>query len=202
MQRLSAFQFACRATNLVFGTIYELPKIPRPLLKDRQNPMEVYDDAQFLMRYRSTKATVRELLSKLPLQGNQDNCRPQFTPLLQVLLALRFSAHRTFQVVTGDLINMSQPTMCQAINKVTGLIAAHLFGELAHFPAADEYRRVMHEFYKIGNFPRITGCIVCTHARIKSPGDDCAEVFRNRKVVFSITVQVSRTYSYERNMLC
>ncbi|KAH9374441.1 hypothetical protein HPB48_017097 [Haemaphysalis longicornis] len=47
----------------------------------------------------------------------------------------------------------------------------------------------MHTFYMIGGFPGVTGCIECTHVRIKSPGGDTAEVFRNKKGVFSINVQ-------------
>lgn len=158
--------------------------------------MELYDDAQFLSRYRFTKATVRELLLMLPLTENADKRGQPLTPMLQLLVALRFYAHGTFQVVTGDLIKVSQPTVCRTVNKVTGLIARHLFRELVHFPKAEEYAQVMHAFYLIGRFPGVTGCIDCTHVRIKSPGGDTAEVFRNRKGVFSINVQVRRIYSF------
>ncbi|KAH7961883.1 hypothetical protein HPB52_013099 [Rhipicephalus sanguineus] len=47
----------------------------------------------------------------------------------------------------------------------------------------------MEEFYRIANFPGVTGCIDCTHVKIKSPGGDDAEVFRCRKGYFSINVQ-------------
>lgn len=171
MQWLSAFEFACRATDLVFGSIHELPKIPRPLLRDRLNPMKLYDEVQFLSRYRFTKATVRELLRVLPLAENADKRGQPLTPMLQLY------AHGTFQVVTSDLIKVSQPTVCRTVNKVTGLIARHLFRELVHFPEAEEYGEVMHAFYMIGGFPGVTGCIACTHVRIKSPGGDTAEVF-------------------------
>ncbi|KAH7986669.1 hypothetical protein HPB52_024813 [Rhipicephalus sanguineus] len=40
---------------------------------------------------------------------------------------------------------------------------------------------VMDEFYKIGQFPDVSGCIDCTHVPIRSPGGDDAEVYRNRK---------------------
>ncbi|CAN7977082.1 unnamed protein product, partial [Ixodes persulcatus] len=38
-------------------------------------------------------------------------------------------------------------------------------------------------------FPGVTGCIDCTHVRIRSPGGEDAEVYRNRKGVFSLNVQ-------------
>ncbi|KAH9374440.1 hypothetical protein HPB48_017098 [Haemaphysalis longicornis] len=107
MQRLSAFELACRTSNLVFGSIYELPKIARLLLRDRLNPMELYDDVQLLSRYRFTKAAVLVLLRMLPLAENRDKRGQPLTPMLQLLVALSFYAHGTFQVVAGDQIKVS-----------------------------------------------------------------------------------------------
>lgn len=56
----------------------------------------------------------------------------------------------------------------------------------------------MRDFYKIANFPGVTGCIDCTNVRIKSPGGDEAEVFRNRKGVFSVNVQASSLFANAR----
>ncbi|KAH9378097.1 hypothetical protein HPB48_006659 [Haemaphysalis longicornis] len=128
MQRLSAFKFTSRSTDSVFGRIYELPKIPCPFIHDHLNPMELYDDVQFLSQYRFTNSTVRELLRMLPLAENADKRWPPLTPMVQLLVALRFYAHGYFQVVTGNLITVSQPTVSGTVNKVTGLIARHLFG--------------------------------------------------------------------------
>lgn len=193
-RRIAAFEFASRACDVVFGDVYSLPKVPRPLLCDRENPMEVFNDEQFLARYRFTKDTVRELLSMLPLQDSRDNRGLPLTPMLQLLVTLRFYGAGTFQVVTGDLVHISQPTACRAIGRVTRLIASHLFRELVHFPDASDFTTVMRDFYEIANFPGVTGCIDCTHVRIKSPGGDNAEVFRNRKGVFSINVQVGSPF--------
>ncbi|KAG0444205.1 hypothetical protein HPB47_014053 [Ixodes persulcatus] len=49
----------------------------------------------------------------------------------------------------------------------------------------------MREFFEMARFPGVTACIDCTHVRINSPGGDDAEVYRNRKGVFSINVQAS-----------
>lgn len=70
-------------------------------------------------------------------------------------------------------------------------IAGRLFPELVGFPVADKMREIMHDFYRIAIFPGMTGCVNCTHIRIKSPGGDAAEVFRNREGVFSLNAQVS-----------
>ncbi|KAM7302232.1 putative nuclease HARBI1 [Ixodes scapularis] len=188
-ERISAFEFATRACDVVFGDAFPLPRVPRPSIRDRENPMERYNDGQFLARYRFTKGTVRELLGMLPLQTSTDCRGLPLTPMLQLLVTLRFYGAGTFQVVTGDLVNVSQPTVCRAVGVVTQLIARHLFQDLVHFPSAAQFNTVMLDFFALAKFPGVTGCIDCTHVRIKSPGGDDAEVFRHRKGVFSINVQ-------------
>ncbi|KAG0416981.1 hypothetical protein HPB47_005986 [Ixodes persulcatus] len=188
-ERISAFEFATRACDIVFGDAFPLPRVPRPSIRDRENPMERYNHGQFLARYRFTKGTVRELLGMLPLQTSTDCRGLPLTPMLQLLVTLRFYGAGTFQVVTGDLVNVSQPTVCRAVGVVTQLIARHLFRDLVHFPSAAQFNTVMLDFFALANFPGVTACIDCTHVRIKSPGGDDAEEFRNRKGVFSINVQ-------------
>ncbi|CAN7995542.1 unnamed protein product [Ixodes hexagonus] len=151
--------------------------------------MEVYSEWEFSARYRFSKTTVRELLFLLDLQPNTDDRGKPLSPLLQLLVALRFYGAGTFQTVTGDLVNVSQPTVCRVVGRVTDLIGRELFPKLVKFPDAAGCRSVMHEFYKIGKFPGVTGCIDCTHVKIKSPGGDDGELFRNRKGYFSINVQ-------------
>ncbi|KAG0426058.1 hypothetical protein HPB47_026812 [Ixodes persulcatus] len=101
--RIASFEFASRACDLVFGVMYPLgPSVPRRNLSDRLNPMELYSDRQFLARYRFTKATVRELLTLLPLQQSGDNRGLPLTPLLLLLVTLRFYGAGTFQTaITG-----------------------------------------------------------------------------------------------------
>ncbi|KAH9359797.1 hypothetical protein HPB48_020990 [Haemaphysalis longicornis] len=188
-RRIAAFEVACRTTDLIFGDAYAIPKIPRPSISDRQNPMEVYDDAQFLARYRFSKETVLELLSMLPLPASRNNRGLPLPPLQQLLLALRFYGAGSFQVVTGDLIKVSQPTVCRTVRKGTELIASHLFERLVHLPEAAALTKVMRDFYNIAQFPVVTGCIDCTHIEINSPGGYNAEVYRNRKGYFSINMQ-------------
>lgn len=44
-------------------------------------------------------------------------------------------------------------------------------------------------FLDIGCFPTVVGTIDCTHVKIKGPGGNEGEIFRNRKQFFSINVQ-------------
>ncbi|CAN7976471.1 unnamed protein product [Ixodes persulcatus] len=188
----SVVEYWCRAAQLYNGDAYPTPAILRPPPRDRRNPMEMYNDREFSARFRFAKTTVRELLCTLSLQPSWDDRGKPLTPLLQFLVALRFYGAGAFQTVTGDLVNVSQPTVCRVVGKVTDLIARELFPKLVKFPGeagSAVCNAAMHDFYKIAKFPGVTGCIDCTHVRIKSPGGDDAEVFRNRKGYFSLKVQ-------------
>ncbi|XP_037555138.1 putative nuclease HARBI1 [Dermacentor silvarum] len=185
-----------RHEELMRGAAFSYASPARRVLRDRLNPMEVYDDYEFLCRYRFTKRTVQQLLDRLPLRENTDGRGFPVPPLLQLLITLRFYGAGTFQIVTGDLVNVSQPTVSRVIERVSTMIARSLFPVLVQFPAASKMSGVMQDFYRIGKFPGVSGCIDCTHVPIKSPGGDHAEVYRNRKGYFSINVQMSARYKY------
>lgn len=168
-----------------------LEHIPPRVVRDRGNPMEEYNDSEFLRRYRFSKRAVQQLLAKLPLRENTDARGCPLPPLLQLLVVLRFYGAGTFQIVTGDLVNVSQPTVSRVVARLSMMIAATLYPTLCKLPTATEAPAVMQQFFAIAGFPGVTGCIDCTHVPIRSPGGDDAEVFRNRKGYFSINVQVS-----------
>lgn len=94
------------------------------------------------------------------------------------------------QTVCGDLRGIHQSTVCRILKKISYIIAGEI-RQYIKFPSTEEeVSRVYREFYNISQFPRVIGCIDCTHVSIKSPGGNFAEVYRNRKRSFSINVQV------------
>lgn len=112
------------------------------------------------------------------------------TPMNQLLIALRFYATGTFQLVVGDTFGLNRMTVCRTVHKVTHAIAG-LRSKYIKFPVTSEERRdVMNGFYKRSKMPGILGAIDCTHVPIQSPGGDDAEIYRNRKGYFSINVQL------------
>lgn len=184
--------FVLRMDDFLYDRENHGQPVPRRRLMDRLNPLEVFNDRQFLVRYRFTKATVACLLESLPLEASASNRGLPVPPMLQLLIALRFYGAGTFQVVTGDLVNVSQPTVCRVVARVSEVIATTLFRRLVKFPdSAADFNLVMRDFYALKKFPGVTGCIDCTHVRIKGPGGPDGEVYRNRKGYFSINVQVS-----------
>lgn len=45
------------------------------------------------------------------------------------------------------------------------------------------------KFYEIADFPGVVGCLGCTHIKIKNPGGNAAEIFRNKEGWHSFNIQ-------------
>lgn len=99
-------------------------------------------------------------------------------------------------MIHGDLRSFHQSSVSRIVKRVSNAFARHL-QTYVNFPNhLNERRRITEKFYQKANFPRVIGCIDCTHVRIISPGGENAEVFRNRKGWMSINVQVRVIISY------
>lgn len=177
--------FAGRGRYITEVKAYRYVSPLRPRLKDRPNPMEVYNDAEFSWRYHFSKPAVLWLLEMLPLVPKHKERGHPVPPLLQLLIALRFYGAGTFQVVTGNLINVWQATVSRIIARMSRMTAETLFPQLVKLPNANDLASVMEEFYTIARFPGVSGCIDCPHVPITSPGGDDAEVFRCRKAAMA-----------------
>lgn len=120
-----------------------------------------------------------------------DSCRGQpLSPVNQLLIALRFYATGTFQLVVGDTFKVHKSTVCRILHRVTEAIAG-LRPKFVKFPeTVQEKRDVMNAFYTFSTMPGVIGAVDCTHVPIQSPGGPDAEIYRNRKGYFSINVQL------------
>lgn len=105
------------------------------------------------------------------------------------LLALRFYATGSFLIACGDFCGVSVASASRIVKKVSKAIA-DLSRKYIEMPSSEEAQdRTKRDFYEIARFPRVIGCIDCTHIRLQSPGGGDAEFFRNRKGYFSLNVQ-------------
>jgi len=92
-------------------------------------------------------------------------------------------------IVCSDFIGIHKSTTSRIVRLVSHVIAT-LCSDFIYFPRnEDDIKRVKQNFYNIAKFPIIIGAMDCTHVKIKSPGGDNAEVYRNRKSFFSINVK-------------
>ena len=160
------------------------------IFKDRTNPFDLYDENTFRQKNRLSKGLVVNLTSLLKDElesiTNRNNPLP---PLYQILLALRFYATGTFQSVIGDVMHVSQPTVCKTVHRVSRALALKRKNYVTFPRSEDDVHKTISGFLKISNFPGVIGAIDCTHIPIQSPGGDNAGTFRNRKGYFSINVQ-------------
>jgi len=111
------------------------------------------------------------------------------SPEHKVLLTLRYYATGSMLVVCGDFIGVHKSTASRIVKLVSHEIAL-LRPQFVHFPNNErETKQVKQDFYNIAKFPMAIGALDCTHVKIRSPGGDNAEIYRNRKNFFSINVQ-------------
>ncbi|XP_001951909.1 putative nuclease HARBI1 [Acyrthosiphon pisum] len=157
-----------------------LINLPRPRrFRDRSNPLQDYDDLDFKCRFRLSKETFMILLHMI---GDSIKHRSSsLSPVLQLLIALRYYATGAFQMVLGDHIQVHKSTVYRVIKTVSTEIA-RLRPHFIEFPSTvAEQRRVQLGFFRLHQFPRVIGALDCTHIRIQSPKSDIGEQFRNRK---------------------
>lgn len=84
------------------------------ILKDRSNALEVYSDDDFRKRYRFSKAGFVHVLRRIEKEiKHLDNRGSPLRPDQQLLIALRYFASGSFQVVAGDLNGVSVATVCR-----------------------------------------------------------------------------------------
>lgn len=94
---------------------------------DRLNPTEHLSDDEFLARYRFIP---KSAMGPLPLDAIARNRALPLPPMLQLLIGMRFYGTGTFQVVTGDLINASEFTVCRVVDRISRRLARTLFSDL------------------------------------------------------------------------
>ncbi|KAK5644374.1 hypothetical protein RI129_005674 [Pyrocoelia pectoralis] len=163
--------------------------LPRQVY-ERADYFHQFDDAQFRRRFRLSRETVLFLLEHieehLEFPNNRNHC---VSPINQLLVSLRYYATAGHLLSQADFTGMHTSTVSRIIVRVSEAIAA-LYPVFCTFPTTnEEIRQNQRDFFDIARFPRVIGCVDCTHVRIQSPGGDNAEVFRNRKCYFSINVQ-------------
>lgn len=140
-----------------------------------------------------TKTTMPQILIMLSLTPERNYRFLPLPPMLQLLAALKLYGAVIFERVAGDIVTVSQATLCGTVTAVSTSIARDVFRRFVQFPKREDMPGVMRSLYEVAKFPGVTGCIDSSPMGIRSLGGNGDEVYRNRKVVFSFNVQVSMT---------
>ena len=170
--------------------VIEVVDVPTSrICRDRTNPFEAFNNEEFKQRFRFNKQTFQLLLQLLSSDLEHCSAKNNFIPpVLQLAVALRFYATGNFQMTDGDLIGLSQPSVCRIVARVSISIASKK-QHFIQFPPETERLVIKQQFKNVGGIPGVVGCIECSHIPISSPGGENAEIFRNRKGHFSVNVQ-------------
>ncbi|GFW38867.1 nuclease HARBI1 [Trichonephila clavipes] len=93
------------------------------------------------------------------------------------------------QLAIADLFDVSQPTVCRVVHRVSEAIAS-LLPDFIHLPVnREECKTVSRKFFSMAGFPKVIGALDGTFVCIVSPGGEDAERFRCRKNYFALNVQ-------------
>lgn len=91
--------------------------------------------------------------------------------MYQLLLTLRLYATGSFLITMGDFAGVSTTSAHRIVHRVSRAIA-RLRPHFIHFPTTrEEIRREQFQFFNIARFPKVIGCIDCTHIRVQSFGN-------------------------------
>jgi hypothetical protein len=193
--------------EFVFG-LRQRKRPQRKTILLKSDPLVIFDDYEFKKRFRMNKKTFYVLLNliKDDLQVT-DNRNNPVSPESQLLISLRFYATGSFQIVGGDLIGFSQPTISRIVRRVSSVIAKRR-GQFIVFPSPSEEEKVSiftladnyslfklnSGFSKIAGFPGVIGVVDGTHIKLKVK-KELHERFRNRKNEITLNCQVVFDYT-------
>ncbi|GFT31606.1 nuclease HARBI1 [Trichonephila clavipes] len=160
---------------------------PSPL---RSNVFEELDDYEFQRRFRLTKQSVAELTLLIEEKLEQ---KIPCNNAVQVLIALRFYAVSCMQLAIADLFDVSQPTVCRVVHRVSEAIAS-LLPDFIHLPVNRE-----EKFFSIARFPKVIGALDGTFVRIVSLGGEDAERYNKSHVLRNM---IERKYGILKRFSC
>ena len=167
------------------------PRVPRICHTIYVDPDVRRNDEQFRQRYRFTREGFSQILDMLrdDLPEPVDKRGNPIPPEIQLKAALRFYATGNFQIVAGDLTDISQPSVSKiVVVKVSNAIAR----KRQHFimiPEQEAARAMQRKFKDIAGFSYVIGCVDGVHVQIQPPAVEKKEIYRCRKSFMSLNVQ-------------
>ena len=116
---------------------------------DHLNPLERYNEKQFIHRYRVHKDTTRKLVVILMPELYRATKRSHaLEPILQLCVALWFLAAGAYCMVIGDTANISEASVHRCVKAVVkGLL--QIARQKLQMPSLQGLRCVKEEFYEI-----------------------------------------------------
>lgn len=84
------------------------------IFRDRQNPLDVYDDLEIIQRYRLDRQSIISIIDLIKDRLERPTQRSVSLPVsLQVFATLRFLGSGTQQRLIGDTLGISKSSVCR-----------------------------------------------------------------------------------------
>ncbi|XP_056453116.1 putative nuclease HARBI1 [Gadus chalcogrammus] len=156
------------------------------IFRDRTNPLEMYNQDEFINRFRLPKEAILRLTDDLSDSLGPTTARSHSIPaLLQVCTAVRFYATGSFLNTVGDTLGLSKASVSRVVHRVSSTLS----DKLPKFPTQPaELNSIKRGFFNVARFPNVIGAIDGTHVRIQAPSDH-EHLFVNRKGYHSLNIQ-------------
>ena len=125
-------------------------RLPRPrVFRDRMNPLDLRTDEELFERYRFRRPTIFFLCQLVENSVRHPTVRSlALSPMVQLLVFLRFVATGAFQQLVGDAIHISKSTAGMCIRRVASAFA-DLAGQFIKFPTGQEAANTKRKFHSI-----------------------------------------------------
>ncbi|XP_041347232.1 uncharacterized protein LOC121367166, partial [Gigantopelta aegis] len=92
------------------------------IFRDRTHPFDVFDDDVIFAKFRFRRQEILAITDDISVDILLSKRMGSLTPLLQVLITLRYFASGSFQDVCGELIGVDQSTVSRTVTRVTDVL--------------------------------------------------------------------------------
>nr|XP_034309603.1 putative nuclease HARBI1 [Crassostrea gigas] len=129
------------------------------IFRDRQNPLDAYNDLVIIQRYRLDRQSIISIIDLVKDRLERPTQRSVSLPVsLQVFATFRFLGSGTQQRLIGDTLGISKSSVCRSVEDVTNALSASL--QNIKFPTSDiDVTRTNVGFHSIAGFPNVLGAI-------------------------------------------
>ncbi|XP_066588155.1 putative nuclease HARBI1 [Prorops nasuta] len=155
-------------------------------------------DRNFIKLFRLSKERTRMIINTVENYSKEITRSSSLSATVEVLTALHFFAHGSYQFGIGKntFMSISLPSVSRSINKIINIFnKPEVLNTWVKFPDnLQGLQKLRNEFYIKHRFPGVIGCIDCTHVAIFPPPKEDPlypeHIYINRKGYHSINVQL------------
>ena len=158
------------------------------IFRDRLNPLDAYNDAEIIERYRLSRELIIELYDTIGPNIEPVTQRSHSVPgMIQLFCCLRYYACGSFQRVIGDGLGLERSTVSRIISRVTTRLCNEKDAFIKFPIDRNDLQSTKEKFCDIADFPNVVGAIDGTLINIIRPRTD-EHHYVNRKGRHSLNV--------------